>query len=478
MESLDKFRRLDFKEFSDFVCRQFLAEPNRTFHRYAMKLLLRYLFKEDREKVLHWLHRNRVDGAFLKELEGETDIDRKDKAVDVIRILISLFTSEVTKSLTPISNENPRDRIFFLAFDQAEAREALFETDTEWRTFFTQLSELYNSLPNLFILFTMTKGLRDRYIAQMEGQFKDRIRHDTTFQIDEIPNEEVLELYRQRLQAWLGEDWSAIQSRLQNLGNPFLPFDQSQILQFASKRTLRHMLVEFDQQFRQQMEQLIVDVPLDFRVYQNELRIKENIKGFANSHLETVEMILKLCGQTICRELGMELASFHSELRTADDLPVLFMEFRDSQDTKLWIRVYFVRLSFIYKEKINNCLQLLYDKTKTRNFLWLVREDRIDSDAEAVRPGQAYCRAFQTSTESTLQSLIRVFHNREKYKSSWTEGEPYLLSQLKNTYLGELFTKVREGFTKLKKMPDQIEETPDGENLTKIISLEQTRDIS
>ncbi len=142
---LGVFRRIEFAPFAAYVCKRFLVNSSNLFHRYAMRVLLRYLFVEDREMVLHWLRRKPVADYFLQKLGVRDEIDRKFKVMDVIKILISLFTPDVSARLTTAGKSCP-DLVFFFAFDQAEAREALFESDSEWRTFFAQLRGCLKSL--------------------------------------------------------------------------------------------------------------------------------------------------------------------------------------------------------------------------------------------------------------------------------------------------------------------------------------------
>ena len=53
-----------------------------------------------------------------------------------------------------------QSQTFVFAFDQAEGRQELFDSDADWRDFFAYLSEIYNTLPNALVLFTMTPMLK------------------------------------------------------------------------------------------------------------------------------------------------------------------------------------------------------------------------------------------------------------------------------------------------------------------------------
>jgi hypothetical protein len=99
LESRDSraFRRLDFDKFAGYVCTRFLHESAHPFHRYVLRVLLRYLFPEDREVVLHWLRRRPVGDFFLRRLGAADSIDANYKLIDTIKVLISLFTDEVAR---------------------------------------------------------------------------------------------------------------------------------------------------------------------------------------------------------------------------------------------------------------------------------------------------------------------------------------------------------------------------------------------
>src|SRR5262249_33170711 len=154
--------------FAGYVCDVFLREGGNPFHRYVLRVLLQYLFEEDREQVLHWLRRKPVPNRFLvKKVGAEDQIDRSYKVIDTLRILVSLFTPDVCRNLTSRDGKQSKDKVFFFAFDQMEGRQELFENKADWFRFFAQLSELYNTLPNVFILFTMTLGLRNELYDKM-----------------------------------------------------------------------------------------------------------------------------------------------------------------------------------------------------------------------------------------------------------------------------------------------------------------------
>jgi hypothetical protein len=453
---LNIFRRIEFEPFAAHVCKHYLVNTSNLFHRYVMQVLLRYLFVEDREKSLHWLRRKHVGNFFLRKLGARDEIDRNFKVLEVIKILISLFTPDVSSRLKTAGKVCP-DLVFFFAFDQAEAREALFENASEWRTFFAQLSELYNALPNVFILFTMTLALRNKYIATMEGQFRDRIRHDQHFILGDIEPAEVLSLYRQRVNFWLGDEREEVGTKLESLSNPYMPFDQSQVLNFAERCTLRDMIKRFDAEFRKALSEAIIDVPLDYQVFQKELRRIEEATGpfpYTNNHLDTVEELVRVAGLSMTRLVGLNLHSFERKETDVNALPVLRIQFCDHDDPSRWIRVFIVRLPFNYNDKIPECVDLLSNLQKARNFLWLVRVKPIDPSIESIKPGQVYARKAPAGVETDLQAVLSTLKQKDHYATEvWASGESYLLEKLRATYLGDILEHARQAISKLPSTP-------------------------
>ena len=128
------------------------------------------------------------------------EIDQHHKVCDTIKILISLFAADVTAGLA--GEEGPRtDKVFFFAFDQIEGRKELFEEDADWFKFFAQMSELYNTLPNVFVLFTMTLRLRNRVSSAHGDAVPGPHPPRQGFALAGIEDDEILSLYRQRVRA-------------------------------------------------------------------------------------------------------------------------------------------------------------------------------------------------------------------------------------------------------------------------------------
>jgi hypothetical protein len=202
------FRLLDYNRFCEEVCSRFLAEPSNPVHRYAMHVLLAYLFPDRvqsgvgvRDRVLNWFRRRSDDGYWVKRLGISDDLDRRYAIADAIKLLVHLFSPDLSRRLS-VKGEEHRPLVFLFVFDQAEGRDELFGKEEDWNHFFAHLSELYNTLPNVLVLFTMTIGLRNILHPKMERQFKDRIRKDERFVLRQPSPGEIQALYRARLAGW------------------------------------------------------------------------------------------------------------------------------------------------------------------------------------------------------------------------------------------------------------------------------------
>ncbi len=468
LEAIEKrdisiFRSLEFGKFAGYVCKRFLLESNNCFHRHVMHVLLRYLFVEDREKVLHWLRRKPVHDYFLRKLGMQDEIDHNFKIFDVIKILVSLFTPDVSAKLKSVNGAPARPLVFFFAFDQSEAREALFETPDEWRKFFAQLSELYNALPNVFILFTMTIGLRDKYIATMEGQFRDRIRQDPNFILTDIESSEVLALYYQRINRWLGEDREEVVPKLDLIGNRYMPLDQKRVLELAQKATLRDTLRNFDIEFRKVITEVVIGPQIDFQTYQKEFRKDEETipeHQYIKDHLETVKQLLQLAGHSLADSMGIDLVTWEDRQTDTNACPVLRVQFCSKNNSGRWFRIFLVRLPFTYNDKMPECIRLLANLQAARYQLWPVRARPIDPQYAQQKPGQIFDRVLIPADETNLKAAVEVWKNRDDYSpDDWVTGEAYLLSKIKATYLGELLDQVRQAIAKLDGAPELVEAT-------------------
>jgi hypothetical protein len=446
------FRLLNFPRFAEYVCERFLAESGNPFHRYVVHVLLRYLFPDDRELVLHWLRRKQVHKEFLKRLGAHDEIDRNFKIVDTIKILISLFTPEVDRNLAPGGPTNNRGRVFFFAFDQMEGRQELFENNEDWFKFFAQLSELYNALPNVFIVFTMTLHLRTKLYPQMEKQFQDRIKRDQRFWLHDIPEDEILTLYQQRVSSWLGTDPDGLREKLADPAFRFLPFNQQQVLDMSRQKTLREMLDEFDIQFRTALMGVTsTDPRYEFLVAKNEFREEEEgAKPFDYSanHLFKVKELFDRAGVQLARAAGLNFTDADWK-STEEKLPALKLEFKDPSDPARWVRVFLVRLPFAYNKWVPGCAALLQFLQKKRYFLWLVRPEKVDPSLGNLRADQTFARRLDMSVHTTLRAMLHLLEKKDQYPPEiWGQAEDVLWEETKLTYLGEMLHQVREALEK------------------------------
>jgi hypothetical protein len=102
-----------------------------------------------------------------------------------------------------------------------------------------------------------------------------------------------------------------------------------------------------------------------------------------------------------------------------------------------------VRLPARPGKKLDGCVNLLYDKLIERNFLWLVRPDRIDASLENRKPGQVYARALQPSEECSMQAMLRLLDKRDRFKDGmWNLAEQMMHQEIKHTYLGAMFEEI------------------------------------
>ncbi|MDW8244850.1 MAG: ATP-binding protein, partial [Thermogemmata sp.] len=77
------FDYLDFDQFADEVSLRFLAEPSNPIHRYALRVLLSYVFPDStpaglnvRDRVIHWFRRRPDDGYWLRRFGVDENLDR------------------------------------------------------------------------------------------------------------------------------------------------------------------------------------------------------------------------------------------------------------------------------------------------------------------------------------------------------------------------------------------------------------------
>jgi hypothetical protein len=480
------FRRLDFPRFAGFVCDRFLHDKTNSFHRFVLQVLLRYLFPEHREKVCAWLVGQQVQAGFLKQIAAASSkvestaaswptdaevhthllkevgvadrLDRNYKLIETIKILVSLFSPEMNRHQTATA-QGHAGRVFFFAFDQAEGRQELFENDDDWFKFFAKLSELYNSLPNVFIVFTMTNGLRSKLYPKMEPQFHQRIYRDKKFVLDEVEDKDILAIYRRRLELWRGDHLKELEPLLSRPQFHYLPFTQEEVLVMARQKTLRDMLEVFDGAFRNYLNTVVVgaDPRLEYLVTLNEFREVEKLTRefqYTDDHLQNVEALLNRAGARIAESQGVCLTAIEP-CRSDDGLPALRLEVRKSPTDKRWVRVFLALLPYMYKSKVTGCLGLLYKRQSDRNFLWLLRVRPIEDGYDSNYPDQIFFRKIEPSMESRLLALLKLLDKEDhlpedkklsaKDQDMFRKGATFiLLEEIKLTYLGELLHHAAE----------------------------------
>jgi hypothetical protein len=482
------FSRLAFPRFASFVCDRFLHEPTDPFHRFVLQVLLRYLFPEHREKVCAWLIGQHVHAAFLKQIassakhERQPDpaapswptaeqvhehllhevgvadrLDRNYKLIETVKILVSLFSPEMNRHQEASASSHP-GRVFFFAFDQAEGRQELFESDDDWFKFFAKLSELYNALPNVFVVFTMTTGLRNQLYPRMERQFQQRIYRDKKFVLAKIEDRDVLAIYRRRLEVWRNGQLKEIEPLFNKPSFEYLPFTQEDVLARARQKTIREMLDAFDRAFRQYLDGIVVgaDARLEYLVALNELREGEKQATefqYTEEHLQNVELLLKRAGKQIAEFYGLSLTV--TSCNTAEDYPALQLEMRKAPADKLWVRVFLARLPFKFSARVKSYLGLLYKKEHALNFLRLVRPKSIEDGWGNSYPNQTFFHQIDPSVESRLLALLKLLDKEDhlandnilstEEQAKFRQGVSSILQEeIKLSYLGELFQHAAE----------------------------------
>lgn len=460
------FRLLNYARFSSFVCDRFLVNKENPFHKYVMHVLLRYVFPDERELVLHWFRGKEVGSHFLEKLGAKDSIDGHSyKLMDAIKILISVFSPEVARGLNP-SQANP-GKVFFLAFDQVEGRRELFESQSDWNKFFAQVSELYNTLSNVLILFTMTLRTRDELYPKMERQFRSRIRKDRKFLLEELNAQEILAIYRRRIDAWLGDAMPEIRAKLKMPQFAYLPLSAEELTSSCRQKVLRECLEEMDSRFRHKMlVGVVVEPRFDFLVIRNELKNHEqavSCSDWTEDHLVRITTLMNLAGKFFAANYGLMYAGI-TEQETSTGLPVIRMEFHNARNEADWARVFLVRLPRQFNRHINPCVELLHRLQKDRNFLWLIRPDRADQAWADLKPDQVFVHSLDVSSDTTIRSMLRLIDNRDRYGSDvWAEAEKVFLEEFKLTYLGQMFQHVSETLGCCSVGVDQLESAQIGE---------------
>jgi hypothetical protein len=456
------FALLDFTKFSEYVCDRFLADKSNIGQRYALRVLLLYLFPPEtetgvghRERVLHWFRRKADDGYFARRLGVEESLDRRFAQFDAVRLLVHLFSPAVSRELATEKHPCPA-RVFLITFDQIEGRNELFDSDGEWRDFFAQLSELYHTLPNVVVLFTMTLGLRNRLHSLMERQFQDRIRMDNAFQLQFPQQDQVLSLYRSRVRYWLqGND--QLLEEYERVRNHYLPLNQELALSEAGLHSLRDILENLNRTFRQALTVQIAEPRLDFLVAFNE-EVQRFRKGretatdplsydldYTKDHLRSIQQLFGVAGEVLLRN-GLRVVT--AEMDDSLDPPVVRVQFQDATRSGISVSYYIPRLGFQYAIPIQKAISnTLYWKEKLRHFLWCVRPAPMkEVDIPEQYALQVRVLDFLPELDAKFRALSLVIGNRSGYeaRNQWPAAVEVAYTELMPSYFGELLKDARQ----------------------------------
>ena len=448
------FRHLDDAAFGAYVCDRFLAERANLAHRFALRVLLTYLFPDrpeggvgTRERVLHWFRGRGDADYFTRRLGASERPDRAYTQFEAVKLLAHLFSPAVSRQLSTdaVACE---PRVLLLTFDQAEGRDELFDSEGDWRDFFAHLSELYNSLPNVVVLFTMTLGLRNRLHGVMERQFRDRIRMDDSLTLSLPTPGQVAAIYRARVSHWLRDDPDT-RASYADFGNPALPFEPAELTAVADNQSVRDVLEILDREFRQKLAGIAVDVSIDYLYDRNELKAAEAAAtewDYTADHLGTVRRLLEAVGALLGRAVGVELQK-HTPIKL-DNVPVLHLVFALPQQSHA-VNVYLARFGNYYTAHIPSLIQhFLYNREKARNFLTVVRPVALPATLDAVE--SRYATQFATGVcpvpvESAFRSLFAVEAKRGEYTGPGqvAELDGLIRDEVAGTYLAQLFRHAR-----------------------------------
>jgi len=464
------FGHFDGGAFGAYVCDRFLAERANPTHRFALRVLLTYLFPDraedgigTRERVLHWFRGKGDADYFTRRLGASERPDRAYAQFEAVKLLAHLFSPAVSKQLaTDAAPCEPR--VLLLTFDQAEGRDELFDSEGDWRDFFAHLSELYNSLPNVVVLFTMTLGLRNRLHGVMERQFRDRIRMDESLTLNLPSPDQIAALYRARVLHWLRDD-PAVRAQYAEFDDPALPFEPGELAAVADNQAVRGVLKNLDRAFHDKLAGITVDVSIDYLYSRNELKAAEgavNEWDYTADHLDTVRLLLRELGDALGQAVGVELVEFTPV--KLDNTPLLHLVFTLPRQSPT-INIYLARLGRVYMAQIPTLIQqFLYGREKARNFLTVVRPVALPGNLDVVEA--RYATQFATgvcggAVESACRSLLAVQAKRGEYPAAGqAELDRLIGDELAGTYLAELFVDARKRLDQLAATPVTAGATP------------------
>jgi hypothetical protein len=297
---------------------------------------------------------------------------------------------------------------------------------------------VYNTLPNVVVLFTMTLALRHRLHGLMERQFRDRIRMDDKFLLRAPERDQVLDVYRSRVGCWVRDD-PALADRYRRLANPYLPFDRDGVLAVVgAPQSLRDVLAALDAAFHRAIAELPIGPQLDYQYDLRELRPLEAAQtewDYTAGHLGTVSALLRAAGDVLapnCRVAAVE----EDEV---DGTPYLRLRL-ECPTGPGWVTVYLARLGHFFSNHSAKLIDgLLAHRQKSRHFLWLVRAKPFEPEVPPHYQTQVFARLAPPEAESMFRALGQVAARRATAGPEYgPPADALLRDQVARTYLGEL----------------------------------------
>lgn len=448
------FAAFDYIKFGNYVCDRFLAERSNPLHRYAMRVMLTYLFPDTadaglgaRERVLNWFRQKADDGYFVRRLGTHDVPDRAYSQFEAVKLLTHIFSNDVSDQLS--TKEHPcHPRVLMLTFDQAEGRNELFDHDSDWKDFFAQLSELYNTLRNVVVLFTMTTKLRDRLHGSLERQFRDRVRMDSVFELRFPTPEQLLGLYQRKMEDWL-RDNPELKGRYERLANRYVPFRSENLELAVGNRPVRESFEILDRLFHEKIGDFTAGPLFDYKFFRNELWKDEESTppfDFTTGHTANVNLLLKHAEDKLAALRNLAYRISPLTIGNADALKIEFT--RPGTNTR--VNMTLARVGYKYTRPVEELVaSALYGVNKDMNFLFVVRPgglpDHIVPDAYKQQMFLDDCSA---AVEAACRGLCDVARRGlgGEYPAA-TQQQEYatlLAGELDKIYLGRLLRVAAE----------------------------------
>ena len=485
------FRQLDFNLFSDFVCDTFLDQPqaHSLLHRYTLKVLLRYLFEEDRPLVSAWLLGWDVDPALtngflsrtdqtrlqqaaksalsklrssgdpeqakvreflLRELGASTFPEARDECFEVLKILIQLFSPDLSKAIDAPGS----DRIFLLAFDQAESRLAIFQSEAEWRLFIAKLSEAYNGLPNFMAVFTTPIDFRQTMLNKLEQQFQDRVLDAPELTLHGVEESQLLSLYNKRLLRWLNSNDRDLAERFLALNDAYAPFEKQQLVEAFGYQggNLRSALTTYREMFlRHLRDEVWLDDPdLDVQHHYYEEAEKDEFQQgpatYSKNHIDQLFDLVLGHAEWVFGPEGLKLTK-PPERGESGGVPFCELEFTTSSGQTSFKPNLTVAL-VPYRGFRSKFEAFQADRIKgkwtDRNFFWILRPGKVDDVEDSAK--NVFACSLTSETHARFIALNKTLHEKlDRYPQDFkTTKIPHMVHQrVHETYLGEALQVVK-----------------------------------